>query len=56
MRIRSVKRDQPDLPKLSRALIGFALAQAEAEAKADYEAGPSGDKAPTPPAGGAHEQ
>jgi hypothetical protein len=32
--IRSVRKDPPDLSKLSRALIALAMAQAEAEAQA----------------------
>jgi hypothetical protein len=39
IRIRSVRRDPPDLHKLSRALIALALEQAEAEAKAEHETG-----------------
>jgi hypothetical protein len=35
--IRPVRRDPPDLHKLSRALIALAMAQTEAEAKAEYE-------------------
>ena len=40
IRVRAVRRDPPDLKKLSRALIALALAQAqaEAEAQADHEA------------------
>jgi hypothetical protein len=37
IRIRSVRRDPPDLHKLSRALIALALEQAEAEAEAKRE-------------------
>lgn len=33
--IRAVRRDPPDLRKLSRALIQLAMAQAEADAQAD---------------------
>ena len=32
--VRAVRRDPPDLKKLSRALIQLAMAQAEAEAEA----------------------
>ena len=32
--VRAVRRDPPDLKKLSRALIQLAMAQAEAEAQA----------------------
>ncbi len=42
--IRAVRRDQPDLKKLSQALIALAMAQAEAEAQAEHErAGKRGD-------------
>lgn len=51
--IRSVRRDPPDVRKLSRALIALAYAQAKAEvdAEAEHEAagqkprkrGPNGD-------------
>jgi hypothetical protein len=39
VRVRGVRRDPPDLRKLSRALIALALAQAqvEVEARADHE-------------------
>lgn len=37
IRVRSVRRDPPDLRKLSRALIELALAQAQAEADAQTE-------------------
>lgn len=57
IRIRSVRRDQPDIGKLSRAVIGLALAQAEAQAKAAHEADQDGLH-PEPPAGagGSHAQ
>lgn len=35
--IRTVRRDPPDLRKLSRALIALAIAQSEAEADAEAE-------------------
>ncbi len=35
--VRAVRRDPPDLKKLSEALIALAMAQAEAEAQADHE-------------------
>jgi hypothetical protein len=35
--VRAVRRDPPDLKKLSQALIALAIAQAEAEAQADHE-------------------
>lgn len=34
IRVRAVRRDPPDLKKLSRALIALALEQAQAEADA----------------------
>ena len=37
IRVRSVRRDPPDLKKLSRALIALALAQAEADAQAEHQ-------------------
>lgn len=37
IRVRAVRRDPPDLKKLSRALIALALAQAQAEAEAQAE-------------------
>lgn len=39
IRVRSVRRDPPDLQKLSRALIEIALAQAQAEADAEAQHG-----------------
>jgi hypothetical protein len=35
--VRAVRRDPPDLKKLSQALIALAMAQAEAEAEAQSE-------------------
>lgn len=35
--VRAVRRDPPDLKKLSRALIALAMAQAQAEADARAE-------------------
>jgi hypothetical protein len=35
--IRTVRRDPPDLRKLSRALIALAIAQSEADAEAEHE-------------------
>ena len=35
--VRAVRRDPPDLKKLSRALIALAMAQAQAEAEAQAE-------------------
>lgn len=40
--IRTVRREPPDLRKLSRALIALAIAQSEADAEAEAE---SEDKA-----------
>ncbi|MGD0273100.1 MAG: hypothetical protein ABSB96_05180 [Gaiellaceae bacterium] len=37
LRIRSVRRDPPDLRKLSHALIALAMAQSETEARAEHE-------------------
>lgn len=36
--VRAVRRDPPDLRKLSRAIVAIALAQAEAEAQAQTDA------------------
>jgi hypothetical protein len=35
--VRAVRREQPDVPKLSRALIALAMEQAAAEAEAAAE-------------------
>lgn len=35
--IRSIRRNPPDIAKLSRAFIALAIAQAEAEAQAESE-------------------
>ena len=35
--VRAVRRDPPDLRKLSQALIALAMTQAEAEAQSDRE-------------------
>lgn len=43
VRIRAMRRAEPDLPKLSRALIALALAQAEQAAQADHETQQGGD-------------
>jgi hypothetical protein len=45
--VRSVRREEPDLRKLARALIGLAMAQAEADAQRESEPGESA--APTSP-------
>ena len=42
--IRSVRRDPPDVRKLSRALIALAYAQAKAEADAEVEHKVAGQK------------
>jgi hypothetical protein len=36
--VRGVRRDPVDIPKLSKALIGLAVAEAEREAQADHKA------------------
>lgn len=36
--VRAVRRDPPDLRKLSRAIVAIAIAQAEAEAQAQIDA------------------
>ena len=35
--VRGVQRDEPDIRKLSKALIGLALAQAEADAQRELK-------------------
>ena len=40
--IRTVRRDPPDLRKLSRALIALAIAQSEADAEAESDSKPGG--------------
>lgn len=42
MRVRGVRRVEPDAKKLSRAFIGLAMARAEAEARAQAEAASRG--------------
>jgi hypothetical protein len=37
IRVRAIRRDPPDMRKLSRALIALAMAQAQAEADAQAE-------------------
>ena len=51
IRIRGVRRDPPDLKKLSRALIALALAQAQAEAdaRAGHEPRTSREEPPRAP-------
>lgn len=48
IRVRGIRRDPPDIKKLSRALIELAMgqAQAEAEAQAAHEAKPDEEDAP----------
>ena len=36
--VRGVRRDPPDIGKLSRALIGLAMAEAERQAQAEHAA------------------
>ncbi len=51
LRIRALRRKEPDLRKLSRALIELASARAEAEAKAAHRATMAGaTPTATPPA------
>lgn len=45
--VRGIRRDQPDIAKLGRAVISLALAEAERAAAADAAA--RGTKAKTPP-------
>jgi len=37
IRVRAIRREQPDLRRLARALIDIARAQAEAEAQIEHE-------------------
>jgi hypothetical protein len=37
-RVRGVRRDPPDIAKLSRALLGLAIAEAEKQAEAEHRA------------------
>ena len=57
IRIRSVRRDSPDLKKLAAAVIALAMAKAEAEAQAQHDAedhqDDERDAAGTPPEKGA---
>ena len=46
--VRAVRRDTPDLKKLSRALIALAMAQAQAEAEAQAEHEASEDEEDEP--------
>ena len=47
--VRSARRAQPDLRKFARAIVSLALAQAEADARAQRDAG-GGTEAPAAPA------
>lgn len=49
LRVRAIRRNQPDLRKLSRALIELAQAQAEADAAAEHPTASSTRKPATPP-------
>lgn len=51
--VRGVRRDPPDVHKLSRALIALVMARAEAEAASDDK---SGDPPPTPDKPKPHER
>lgn len=44
--VRAVRRDPPDLRKLSRAIAAIAIAQAEAEAQAQVDAAVAAPKLP----------
>jgi hypothetical protein len=46
--VRSVRRDPPDLSKLSRAVIALAMAQADAEAQAAADAATAESDSPEP--------
>ena len=37
VRIRTIRRDPPDLRKLSHAMIALAMAQSETDARAEHE-------------------
>jgi hypothetical protein len=55
--VRGVRRDPPDIGKLSRALIGLAQAEAEREAQAEQtarQAKPEAVSNDTTQSGGAH--
>lgn len=43
VRVRGIRRDPPDIKKLSRALIALAMAQAQAEADAQAAQGKNKD-------------
>jgi len=38
VRVRGIRRDEPDLKKLAHALVELSAAQAEAEAQAEHQA------------------
>ena len=46
LRIRAIRRKEPDLRKLSRALIELARARTEAEAQAEHRAAADGGATP----------
>ncbi len=45
--VRAIRRDPPDLRKLSRAIIALAMAQAEAEAEKESHKSLATDDSPT---------
>jgi hypothetical protein len=51
LRIRGVRKDPPDIKKLSRAIILLAQAQAEADAAAQDEASHEANREDDPPLG-----
>jgi hypothetical protein len=51
--VRVAHRPEPDIRKLSRALIDLATAQAEADAQATHRATSTSPAAPREPKGGA---
>lgn len=55
LRVRSVRRNTPDMRKLSKAIIGLALAEAEREAQAQAaQQSGAGDSPPSAQKGGRH--
>lgn len=44
--VRSARRAEPDLKKFARAIVSLALAQAEADARAQRDAGTNAPDAP----------
>jgi hypothetical protein len=49
--VRGIRRDPPDIQKLSKAVIGLAMAQAEREAQAEQTAREAAAKEQTSPEG-----